>query len=473
MAALDLAETIVAIGSGMSPSLRGIVRLSGPRTGELLGRLIDPADDDAQRWLAAAGVASSRSCRVVVDDCGRRVAARVYYWPSSRSYTGEPTAEIHTLGSLPLLEILVSRALAGGGRLAERGEFTLRSFLAGKIDLLQAEAVLGVIQAEHVDDLELALEQLGGNLSQPVRQLRDQLLQLTAHLEAGLDFVEEDIEFISPHELLSGIQSIRQSLLKIHDQLRRRGTGGRDLEVVLIGRPNAGKSSLFNALIDESRVIVSDTAGTTRDAITAIVEWEGIRFQLTDTAGIEELQDDSPRGRAQLMLSERVRRADLLLMCIDTSQISDGAEGEREERNNDEVRQFESNGKPLLRVATKLDLAEGQPAAVEGLQFDAHVSPHLDHTIIQLRQQITRRLKELHANSMAEALQQTSARCSLGIDHACQSLDRAEELVEMTASEELIASELRYAIDELSGMIGEVHSDTILGEIFSRFCIGK
>ena len=484
MAALDLEDTIVAIGSGASPAPRGIVRMSGPRTRDILQSLSFP-DSGLHDWLERVDRASSRVGDVRIDDSGRRLPARIYYWPDGRSYTGEPSAELHTLGSLPLLELILGRMLASGARLAERGEFTLRSFLAGKIDLLQAEAVLGVIQAEHLDDLQLALAQLGGNLSRPVRRLRDQLLQLTAHLEAGLDFVEEDIEFIAEEELLGGIDAVRDSLLQIAAQLQQRGAGGRRLEVVLIGRPNAGKSSLFNALLEQSRVIVSAIAGTTRDAISAVAEWEGLVFQLTDTAGIEEIADDSPRALAQCLVSNRIQQAELLLLCIDTSQlpIGDDVTGRsaRTVESDRELTPFETQGKRILKIGTKVDVAPpsiglqlaNPPAEIAGIVLDAVVSMQAPERIALLRQQIVRALGEVQQTTMAEALQYTAMRCAAGIDQACQSLGRAELLIREAAGEELIASELRCAIDELSGMIGEVHADTILGEIFSRFCIGK
>ncbi len=463
---LDLAQTIVAISSGLSPAERGIVRLSGPDTAAVLTRLI-AASDEAQHWLQHVRYAASVECSLNIDETGRTLAARLYYWPNHRSFTGEASAELHVCGSLPLLEMLVSRAVACGARLAERGEFTLRSFLAGKVDLLQAEAVLGVIQAENRSDLELALEQLGGNLSQPVRELRLELLQMTAHLEAGLDFVEEDIEFITAAELSRGIETIRLQLHSIGQQFARRGTGARNLEVLLVGPPNAGKSSLFNALIGEMRAIVSAVAGTTRDVVTATVQREGLQFQLVDTAGLEDVDNDTPRALAQQQLAERLHSADLLLICIDTSH-PDAAQQMQEHLDR-----FRTLATPCVLVGTKQDQLADKSSRAGLSNFDVLVSVHDGHALEQLQKSIATELGKLTSTSMAEALQRTSIRCLAAIDQAVQSLERAQQLIRDAEGEELVATELRCALDELAAMIGEVHSDTILGEIFSRFCIGK
>jgi tRNA modification GTPase len=291
-------------------------------------------------------------------------------------------------------------------------------------------------------------------------------MQMTAHLEAGLDFVEEDIEFITAAELFSGIEKIRLQLQRIGRQFALRGSGSRNLEVLLVGPPNAGKSSLFNALIGEQRAIVSPIAGTTRDVITGMVEREGLQFQLVDTAGLEEVAGDTPRGLAQQQLAERLHAADLLLICIDCS--ADAAEQVQEHLDR-----FQSLATPCLRVGTKQDLLPARLGSSGCEPFDVLVSVHDAHSLEQLQTAVANVVGTLSKTSMAEALQHTAIRCLAAVDQANQSLERAQQLIRNSEGEELVATELRCVLDQLAAMIGEVHSDTILGEIFSRFCIGK
>ena len=454
---LDPQRTIVAVGSGSSAARRGIVRLSGPATAELLTGLLGrpPAAARAVAFAAQADIGWQ----------GRRLDVHVCYWPDHRSYTGQPCAELHLLGALPLLEALTERLVELGASPAHRGEFTLRSFLAGKLDLPQAEAVLGVIEADSPAELSAALQQLAGNLSQPVRQLRDQLVELTAHLEAGLDFVEEDIEFITAEQLSADVARIAEQLDAISQQLHARASRRRTACGVLVGLPNSGKSSLFNALLGTARAIVSPQAGTTRDALTATLDLDGLSIELVDTAGLEELDADSPRGLAQVVLQRRLQQADVVLLCLDVHQPPDQVWVQAE------CQRLQAEGRPVLLVGTKCDLPHSAvwPAA----ECDALVSAMQPASLDGLRRRLRDSLADSLSHLQADALQATAIRCRGSIEPARQAVCRAAALVELAGGEELVATELRIAIDELSAVIGEVHSEDILGNIFGRFCIGK
>lgn len=458
---LDLQRTIVAVASGVAPARRAIVRLSGHATRSIVSRLIDQEihSNTATTLQGSAGLGS------ISGSWGsRRIDVDILYWPDHRSYTGEPCAELHLLGSLPIVESLVERLVALGATPAQRGEFTLRSFLAGKLDLPQAEAVLGVIEAETDGDLTAALQQLGGNLSKPVRRLRDQLLELTAHLEAGLDFVEEDIEFITPELLTEGLQRIADELATIVEQLRSRGARSRSASVVLVGLPNSGKSSLLNALVGSQRAIVSPNAGTTRDAVTVRVAIDGLMIELTDTAGIEELQEQSPRAIAQDVLQERLQRADVALLCLDLQQPPSEAWLCAQQAG------LQSMLPTLLWVGTKADLAHDSELAA---RCALSVSAHDSISIERLKTKLARTLHETRGQLHSDAMHATATRCRGELELAQAAIERALDLVVHAMGEELVATELRIAIDDLSSVIGEVHSEDILGEIFGRFCIGK
>jgi tRNA modification GTPase len=524
----DVERTIVALGSSAQGTPRGIVRISGARTRELLSGLVTP--ETAGKWIDSPRPISGRAELVLAPELPT-LPARVLFWPTRRSYTGEPAAEIHTLGSQPLLQCVIQRALTLGAEPAERGEFTLRAFLAGKLDLSQAEAVLGVIEAGTRDSLQVALAQLGGNLAPLVRPLRDQIVELLAHLEAGLDFVEEDIEFISAAELTRGLSGIRQGLAAFATRLDTRSSTSRAPRVVLFGAPNSGKSSLFNALGEGERAIVSERAGTTRDYLVQPLHFDGHSCDLVDTAGLEETTGSSPRALAQTQLAECLASADVLLWCIPSLHLpevnfptqpthtqptrsplaSELVDGWRRLQTLRATRRV-----PLVLVGTKRDqdsrsegeltaAAWGLAATLASLPAAGSTGSPADHWLsaasggdvgdIQgvaavaltsvmseaginaglqgLRAALGRTLVSQAAGEGVVLVHHTAVRCRGAVAAALAGIDQALELTELGGGEELVAGELRLVLDELATIIGEVHSDDILGEIFGRFCIGK
>ena len=458
---MNLEQTIVALGSGIASGRRAIVRLSGNDTKLILERILTSPVPS----FSAASAFRSRAKIELRRGYDQTVPVLCYWWPSSRSFTGEPCAELHLLGSLPIAECLIEICVRAGASHAKRGDFTLRSFLAGKLDLTQAEAVLAVISAESKVELEAALGQLAGNLSQPVRELRDQLLSLCARLEAGLDFVEEDIEFIETEELVADLGAILSQLKEIQNSLLTRGGRSRLPSVVLVGLPNAGKSSLLNALTDQDRAIISSEAGTTRDAIECTVNWEGEQLKLVDTAGMEELTENTPRALAQSVLESRVAEADLVLLCYDRLNPP-AKEWLAVQRHRLE------NLASCMVVGTKSDLAlrkDNVSGQVEPLDVSALTGSGIE----ELKLKVLDCLAALKDVRKSDALHHTMLRCRDAIERATTRVEDAIRGAELSVGEEIVASDLRVAIDELSFVIGEVHTEDILGEIFSRFCIGK
>jgi tRNA modification GTPase len=464
-----LGDTICAVGSPCVGAARGIVRVSGPG-----------ATSCFAGWFTADNGAAIENCRGSVVVPGRlelsalhaSVECDLYVWPAlgrdpnsvvrARSYTGEPLVEVHTVGSPPILAALVEALAARGVRQAEPGEFTLRAFLSGRVDLTQAEAVLGVVQATNPAELNVALRQLAGGLGAGMSRLRDHLLDLLAELEAGLDFAEEDIEFISPRVLIERLASAQAEVRELAGRMRSRDRVERQPRVVLIGCPNVGKSSLFNRLTTAGRALTSNIAGTTRDYLVANVELDGRTCQLIDTAGLVETIEALPLEiEAQAMSRDQRASASLELFCLDATRGMNAWEEEqlRVDRPN------------RIVVLTKMDEAR-EPPAIFGKPRVVCTSSLQGTGLDELRAAIVDLLAAL-GSGPGDVVAATAARCRESLQLAAESLSRASELTRHGGREELVAAEIRVAIEEFGKIVGAVYTDDLLDRIFSRFCIGK
>lgn len=457
-----LDDTIAALASAPGGAARGILRISGPATAAALDTLIP---DFASSPLAQVRRAASAALNVRVPSVRVPIPGRLYWWPTKRSYTGEPLAELHLPGSTPLLEAVLGDLLQGGTgvRGARPGEFTLRAFLAGRMDLLQAEAVLGVIDAHDHRELETALSQLAGGLSGRLAQLRHDVVELLADLEAGLDFVEEDIEFVSRAELTARVAVARHVVESLCKQAADRLQSRWRPRVVLAGLPNAGKSSLFNVLCGTDAAIVSPIEGTTRDFLVRPVSWRGLDFDLVDTAGWEATQEGIAAA-AQWQRADQTRRADLVLWCTAADLPADQRDAE------EQLWLVLADGPaPAIRLLTKSDLTAKRLPIPEMLPVSVQDALGLE----QLASRMTRELTSSAARG-PQWLGMTAARCRETLAATAAALERAEDVAgQPAAGDELLAVELRDALDGLGQILGVVYTDDLLGRIFSKFCIGK
>jgi len=456
---MDTCDTIAAIGTTASGAARGMIRISGPAVLQCLSKCFDP--DKKKQCLAEIDVPSVVQGSIRISGHSAKVPCELFHWPSQRSYTRQPAAELHTIGSPPLLEAVMQSVCQSGARPAEPGEFTLRAFLAGRLDLTQAEAVLGVINARGQHDLDAALAQLAGGLSVPLLKLREQLLQILAELEAGLDFADEDLEFVSQDDLCRVLTEAKQTVLATLQQMDCR-TETTDLpRVVLTGAPNVGKSSLFNALVDSSvsdaltsRSIVSSRSGTTRDYVTAVVDLDGTVCELVDTAGRDDsVLADSIDHAAQHMANKQQEQATLEVLCLEATEAA---------RVVCRPEEFQ------LVVLTKADLA----AALVAENWVIACSSLTGAGIVAVREQIRQRIEQL-ALREGNSVSITAARCAESLHHAKGSLERAIKLCTQVGVEELVAAEVRLALLDLGRVVGTVYTDDVLDRIFSQFCIGK
>ena len=449
-------DVITAIASASGPANQGIVRVSGPATLSVLAACFP---DDAET-LATVSSPQCIQGRLHLHPEVAPLPCQLYFWPDQRSYTRQPSAEIHLAGSPPLLDTTLEILCQQGARLAQPGEFTMRAFLAGRLDLTQVEAVLGVIDATSQRDLDIALTQLAGGLATPLHTLREQLLTLLAHLEAGLDFVEEDIEFISSSELAQQLGEISHVMATTLEQIRDRGEHNSQIRIVLRGAPNVGKSSLLNALAGDSAALVGAEQGTTRDYVTRRCKINTLDCLLIDTAGTTSATGHDPVAQqAQQVSREQSEQATLELLCIDGTRLPNAWEQQQLTLSDLSDR---------IQVITKADLASPEPAIAKGI----HTSSVTGEGLEQLRKTIYQRLT--HATDHTTAVvPDTLLRCRESLRLAGESIERARELTQLGQGDELVAAELRVALDELATVVGAVYTDDLLDRIFSRFCIGK
>lgn len=457
----DTETTICAIATGDAPAIRGAIRITGPDTLKILRTLCElPAE---------IRVAERIETFVDLDKLGR-LPVSIFCWPNSRSYTGQPSAELHTLGATVLLSELQRKLILSGIELAKPGEFTLRAFLAGRLDLTQCEAVLGVIHAHDRRSLEVALNQLAGGLATPLADTRRDLIHLLADIEAGLDFVDEDISFISAEQIESRLLESKEKINEVLSQMDARSDQRHEWQIALIGPPNAGKSSLLNAIAGSDVAIVSPTPGTTRDYLRYRVHQSDIAFDLLDTAGMEEWDDSSPRGLAQSFTRSQIEQADLLLYCFP-----------RDEESKPIDAPILESKKPLWWIETKCDKLKCDKQLVANLskqpmrsEFDAtiEVSTLTGQGVDMLRDALVNWVQQQKLEQ-ADAVPMTVERCKGALENAKSAVIAAIESVRGHCGDEIIAAEIRIALDEIGLVAGTVYTEDVLDALFSRFCIGK
>jgi tRNA modification GTPase len=442
---LDPQDTIVALASAPGPGGRAILRLSGPSSLALANTLFSAEQLPSGRERAwHTGV-------VHLPGVAALVPADLYVWPAPHTYTGQDLAELHTLSCPPLVDLMIAQLLNAGARAAQPGEFTLRAFLAGKLDLTRAEAVLGVIEAGSREELRHALKQLAGGVSQPLLELREDLLNLLADVEAGLDFADEDLHFVDQAALLTRLSKGLALVTLARKQLETRAVTTRPFRVVLAGRPNAGKSSLFNALAGRDAALVSNVPGTTSDYLVHRLDLGGVPVELVDTAGWQSAQN-ALQTQAQDLGRQQTEDADLILLCVE-------AGGPPDTRENAWLGQRSSRA---VGVATKCDLAAASPTLLP-------TSAVTKSGLSELRDFVAERARAHARPALAPSL----GRCRHHVDACLAHLRRGHEMVLFEEAPELLAVELRGALDELGAMVGAVYTDDLLDRIFSRFCIGK
>ena len=449
----DLNDTIVAISTPPGRGGIGIVRLSGPDACAVAAPLLQ------LRHPLAAGQARFAH---IIDTSDSEVLdeAVVTFFEAPNSYTSEDIVEIAAHGSPVLLDYLLRASLRNGARLAEPGEFTQRAFLSGRLDLTQAEAVRDLIESTTLHQARLAAQQLGGALSRQIAPIKEKLVHLIAALEAGIDFAEDDIDLLPASEIAAQIEAIAAPLTAL-EQTFAYGRIVRDgFTLAIVGRPNAGKSSLFNRLVERDRAIVTAAPGTTRDLVTERVSLDGIPVELVDTAGLRDAVDEAESlGIAKSR--EAMAEADIVLLVRDATQPL---------HREDEAAIAAHADRPLLIALNKRDLA---PQAA--LPASAHpvisTSALTGEGISELRRAILATLSAAAPTSETALL--TNLRQQQAVSGTVAALARAQQATAASIPHEMLLLDLYEALQSLDALTGVTTTDDILRLIFSTFCIGK
>ena len=442
-------DTIAAISTPHGIGGIAVVRLSGPDAFAI-----------ASRHLKSPGAAHPQLFRIgekVLD----QVIATAYHAP--HSYTGDDTVEISCHGSLYVQQTLLQALLDSGARLAEPGEFTRRAFLNGKLNLAQAEAVADLIDSTNAAAHSLAVSQLRGGYAKELETLRQQLVDLTALLELELDFSDEDVEFADRSRLHSLASQIYTRVTALRESFHMGNAMKRGIPVAIIGRPNAGKSSLLNALLHDNRAIVSDIPGTTRDTIEETFVIEGMSFRIIDTAGLRHSDDPIETLGIQRTLTT-VAQADIVLYVHDASQSYGHALADLQELQD----RLSLKDKHLFIVNNKIDLVpETLTAPYRTFPISAKEGTGLDA--------LTSALAKAAQTDLAQApdVMLTNVRHYNALGHVEQALLHVAKGLADHLPADLVVIDLRDALHHLGTITGQVTSDEVLGTIFSRFCIGK
>ncbi len=444
-------DTIAAIATPPGQGGVGIVRVSGPAVQTIaegvVGGLPPPRYASFRDFRDADGS--------VIDQ------GLVLYFPAPRSFTGEDVLELQGHGGPVVMDLLLRRVLALGARLARPGEFSERAFLNDRLDLAQAEAVADLIDAETEAAARLATRSLQGEFSRRIHDLQDKLVALRVYVEAALDFPEEEIDFLADGQVQARLDAVIEAV----EQVRAGAGSGRllreGIDLVIAGRPNAGKSSLLNALAGTEAAIVTAVPGTTRDVLRERIALDGVPVHLIDTAGLRDTDDEVEREGVRRARAE-IERADRVLWVYDaTAGLPD----------LDEVLAGLPAGVPVTLVRNKVDLVGETPALGEhrGLPQVA-ISARHGRGLDLLRRHL---LESVGYREGGQGQFLARRRHLDALDRALAALQRGAEVLQATAAGELLAEELRLAHQALGEITGEFSADDLLGEIFSSFCIGK
>ena len=450
-------DTIVAPATAPGIAAIAVIRLSGADAIAIADRLF-PAKDLGAVDSHTLHVGFLKEEGQMLDE----VVISVFRAP--RSYTGEHVVEISCHGSPFVQQQIVDACIRQGARLARPGEFTQRAFLNGKLDLTQAEAVADLIASNTEAAMRTALHSIRGGFSVQLRELRERLMRFSALLELELDFSQEDVQFADRAQFYNLVSELEDITAKLVDSFRLGNVIRNGVSVAIVGRPNAGKSTLLNALLNEDRAIVSEVPGTTRDTIEEVINMDGILFRLIDTAGIREHTSDLIEAAGMERSREKMQQAGLVLFLFDLDDSREEVRKWREE--------MDAQGLNYVLVGNKLDRHDAVAMRQKFAGLDVvFISAHAREGISELKHAMVDRV--LAGTTRTEDIVVTNARHYQALQEVQASLRDIRAGLDRKLPGDLLALDVRRCLHYLGEITGEVSNEEMLGYIFSRFCIGK
>ena len=446
-------DTIVALATPPGIGAIGLIRVSGPKTFGIVGGLF-PSKDLREQPSHTLHVGLLKDGEETLDE----VVVSLFRGP--RSYTGEDVIEISCHGSPYVLERVMQALLHAGARLARAGEFTQRAFLNGRLDLTQAEAVADLIASNTAASARTALHTMRGGFSRELRELRERLISFSALIELELDFSQEDVEFADRTQLYTLISEAEEMTAALLASFRLGNVIRNGVSVAIVGKPNAGKSTLLNTLLNENRAIVSEIAGTTRDTIEEVLNIDGILFRLIDTAGIRQHTSDVIEQIGVGRSLEKMDQADIVVYLFDVSDSLSDVAAVREE--------LTTKGKPFLLVGNKVDTVGGAASRFPG---ELLISAREGHSVDLLKQRLVDQV--LAGAGAGDGTIVTNARHYHALELVGRSLATIRRGLDELLPGDLLALDIRHCLHYLGEITGEITTEDRLDYIFSKFCIGK
>lgn len=456
-------ETIVAISTAVGNSGIGIIRMSGKEVFSILEKIFVPYKDQKNQvkgYTIKYGHILDTDTKDIIDE------VLVSYFKAPKSYTTENMCEINSHGGIIVQKLILEQCLKNGAILAEPGEFTKRAFLNGRIDLSQAESIIDIINAKTDREAKASIKQLEGRLSREIECIRKRMLDIMSDIEATIDYPEYDIEEVTNKRAINDLTVIFNNLDTLENSFQTGKILKEGIKTIIVGKPNAGKSSLLNLILNEDRAIVSDVAGTTRDTIEEFINIKGIPLKLIDTAGIRDTQDtiESIGVKKSIKL---IDEADLIISIFDDSRDL--------EKEDFEILKMIENKKSII-VLNKIDLGKQQlQKREEILKFNSPIikmSAKLGDGLNDLYNSIIN-MFEMKDIEVDNSMIITNTRHKNQIQKSKECVKKAIDAVEQGMPVDIISIYIKEALNELGTITGQNVSEDILNEIFSKFCLGK